>query len=59
MWPTLLLTGSDSVPVVTQATNLAAAAIPDARIYVLEGHAHFAHKTDPDMVAEIIEKTIA
>ena len=44
------------MPVVTQATNLAAAAIPDARIHVLEGHAHFAHKTDPDMVAEIIEK---
>lgn len=56
--PTLLLTGSDSVPVVTQATNLAAAAIPDARIHILDGHAHFAHKTDPDMVADIIEKFI-
>lgn len=56
--PTLLLTGSDSVPVVTQATNLAAAAIPDSRIDILDGHAHFAHKTDPHMVADIIEKFI-
>jgi pimeloyl-ACP methyl ester carboxylesterase len=52
--PTLLLTGSDSLPVVTRATNLAAAAIPDARVHILDGHAHFAHKTDPDMVADII-----
>ena len=54
-----LLTGADSVPAVTQATNLVAAAIPDARIHILDRHAHFAHKTDPDMVAEIIEKFIA
>ncbi len=56
--PTLLLTGSDSVPVVTQATTLAAAAIPGARIHILDGHAHFAHKTDPDMVADIIKTFI-
>ena len=57
--PTLLLTGSDSVPVVTRATNLAATAIPDARIHLLEGHAHFAHKTDPNMVADVVRKFIA
>ena len=57
--PTLLLTGSDSVPVVTEATDLAAAAIPDAEIRVLDGHAHFAHRTDPAMIAEIVRQFIA
>ncbi len=56
---TLLLTGSNSVPVVTEATDLAAAAIPDAEIRVLEGHDHFAHRTDPAMVAEIVGRFIA
>ena len=51
--PTLFLTGSDSVPVVTKATHEARAAIPHADLRVLEGHAHFAHKTDPAIVAEI------
>ena len=57
--PTLLLVGSDSVRVVAEATDLAAAAIPDAEVGVLEGHAHFAHKTDPAMVAEIVGRFIA
>jgi pimeloyl-ACP methyl ester carboxylesterase len=52
--PTLLLTGSDSVPVVTEATTLAAAAIPDSEIRVLDGHGHFAHRTDPDLVTKIV-----
>ena len=52
--PTLFLTGSDSVPVVTKATHEARAAIPHANLRVLEGHGHFAHKTDPATVAEII-----
>ena len=52
--PTLLLAGSDSMPGVTEATHRALAAIPDARVHVLEGHAHFAHKTDPAMVAAVI-----
>jgi pimeloyl-ACP methyl ester carboxylesterase len=52
--PTLFLTGSDSVPVVTKATHEARAAIPHADLRVLEGHGHFAHKTDPEMVAAII-----
>ena len=36
---TLLLAGSESPPVLTKAMHQAAAAIPDARIQVLEGHA--------------------
>jgi pimeloyl-ACP methyl ester carboxylesterase len=55
---TLLLAGSASVPVVTAATDRAAAAIPDAEVHVLEGHGHFAHKTDPAMVAAIIERFV-
>jgi pimeloyl-ACP methyl ester carboxylesterase len=54
--PTLLLAGSESPPVLTKAMHQAAAAIPDARIQVLEGHAHLAHKTDPAMVAAIIRQ---
>jgi pimeloyl-ACP methyl ester carboxylesterase len=57
--PTLLLTGSESVSIVTRATDQAAGAIPAAQIRVLEGHAHFAHKTDPTMVAEIVGHFIA
>ena len=51
---TLLLTGSETVAVLADATTDAAAAIPRARVHVLDGHGHFAHKTDPDMVAGII-----
>jgi pimeloyl-ACP methyl ester carboxylesterase len=57
--PTLLLAGSDSVPVVVEATRRAAAAIPGARVRVLDGHAHFAHKTDPAMVAAIVRSFTA
>jgi pimeloyl-ACP methyl ester carboxylesterase len=56
--PTLLLTGSESLPAVVRATHLAAAAISHARIRVLEGHAHFAHKTDPTMVAAVIRQFV-
>lgn len=52
--PTLLLEGSDSDPTIAGLTRRAAAAIPAATIRVLDGHAHFAHKTDPALVAEII-----
>ena len=57
--PTLFLAGSDSVPVVNQATERAAAAIRDAQIRILHGHGHFAHKTDPTMVSAIIKQFIA
>ena len=57
--PTLMLAGSDSVPDVTKATHQAAAAIPNARIHVLDGHGHFAHKADPAAVTEIIREFVA
>lgn len=53
--PTLLLTGSDSVTELTEATGRAAAAIPDAQVRVLDGHGHFAHKADPALVATIVQ----
>jgi pimeloyl-ACP methyl ester carboxylesterase len=56
--PTLMLAGSESPPVLHEATHLAAAAIPDVRIRVLEGHGHLAHRTDPAMVAAIIGQFI-
>ena len=57
--PTLLLAGSASVTVVADTTTHAAAAIPSARIRVLDGHGHFAHKTDPALVTAIIQEFIA
>ena len=54
----LLLAGSDSVAALGGDAP-AAAAIPDARIHVLEGHGHFAHKTDPAIVATIIQSFVA
>jgi len=56
--PTLLLSGSDSVPSVIAATGEAAAVIPGARVRVLEGHAHFAHKTNPSLVGDIIREFV-
>jgi pimeloyl-ACP methyl ester carboxylesterase len=57
--PTLMLTGSDTVPSVAEATRRAADAIPGAQIHVLDGHGHFAHRTDPAMVAGILRRFIA
>jgi pimeloyl-ACP methyl ester carboxylesterase len=57
--PTLLLTGSDSVPDIIDTTQRAAAAIPSADIRVLRGHGHFAHKTDPAMVTALIRDFVA
>ncbi len=55
---TLLLAGSDSPPSQTEATERAAAAIPRARIRVLEGHSHIAQRTDPELVAAIVEEFV-
>lgn len=52
--PTLLLSGSDSTIDMIDATRKAAAAIPGSEIRLLDGHAHFAHKTDPALVTSII-----
>jgi pimeloyl-ACP methyl ester carboxylesterase len=57
--PTLLLQGSDSVPGIVEATERAAGAIPIGRIHLLDGHGHFAHKTDPAMVTDLIAKFIS
>ena len=57
--PTLMLAGSESVPVVRTATDAAAAMIADVRIHTLDGHGHFAHKTDPAMVTELIRRFLA
>ena len=57
--PTLFLTGSDSVAIVKDATAVAAAAISRSQVHVLDGHEHFAHRTDPGMVAEVILQFIA
>ena len=56
---TLLLSGSESTPAIKQATDAAAAAIPGARILVLDGHAHIAHRTHPAMVAALVRGFIA
>lgn len=56
---TLLLAGADSPPAQQEATQRAAAALPDARIRTLEGHSHIAHRVDPAMVAAIISEFVA
>ena len=57
--PTLFLAGSERVPVVAEATDEAVAAVPHAHVRVLDGHGHFAHKSDPAMVAAIIREFVA
>jgi pimeloyl-ACP methyl ester carboxylesterase len=49
--PTLLLTGSDT-PDWHPEVKTVAAALPDARIAILEGQGHVADLTAPEMVAE-------
>ncbi|MGH3863176.1 alpha/beta fold hydrolase [Actinokineospora sp.] len=56
---TLMLSGSDSPLVVKAATDAALAAIPDARVHVLAGHAHIAHRTHPAMVGALVRDFIA
>jgi pimeloyl-ACP methyl ester carboxylesterase len=57
--PTLMLAGADSVPAVRDATERAAETIPRVVVHRLDGHGHFAHKTDPGMVAALIREFIA
>jgi pimeloyl-ACP methyl ester carboxylesterase len=56
--PTLFLAGSESPPVMAEATRRASAAIPGAETRVLEGHSHLAHRTDPAMVAAILRQVL-
>ncbi len=52
--PTLLLTGSETPPQLAEVTSLTAAAIPGAHVHVLAGHGHFAHVSDPGLVAQVL-----
>ena len=57
--PTLLLSGSESTEEIRRATHAAAEAIPGARIHLLHGHAHIAHRTHPALIAEIVRDFVA
>jgi pimeloyl-ACP methyl ester carboxylesterase len=57
--PTLLLAGAESHPALKEATGRALAAIPGARVEVLDGHAHLAHRTDPAMVAAVVRRFVS
>lgn len=52
--PALVLSGSESPGDQQSASVRAAAALPNATIRVLDGHAHIAHRTDPSLVAAIV-----
>jgi len=56
---TLLLAGADSPAAQQNATQRAAAAIPGAKVRVLEGHGHMAHRLDPAMVAQLVCDIVA
>jgi pimeloyl-ACP methyl ester carboxylesterase len=56
--PALLLAGAETPPLLKAGTDRAAAAIPGARVLVLDGHAHLAHLRDPAMVAAIIRRLV-
>ena len=49
--PTLLLTGSDSGDPFAADTRAVAAALPDARVVVMEGQQHVADILAPEVVA--------
>lgn len=57
--PVLLLTGSDTDPALAELTRRAAAALPDTRTQVLDGHGHFAFKSDPALLAGILRDWVA
>lgn len=50
--PTLLLTGSKTTSDLAEVTRRTAAAIPGARVHLLRGHGHLAHRSDPATVAQ-------
>ena len=49
----------DSLADIVHATQRAAAAIPNARIQALDGHGHFAHKTDPATVTAAVRDFVS
>lgn len=50
--PVLLLVGGESPAEISADPDVVAAALPDARIRVLDGQAHMAHLTAPDLFAD-------
>lgn len=50
--PTLLLTGSESAPFLTDATDVLNDALPNSRIAVFDGQAHAAMNTAPELVID-------
>jgi pimeloyl-ACP methyl ester carboxylesterase len=56
--PVLVLAGSESPPVQDEATQAAVAALPGAKVRVLEGQGHFAIQTDPALVARVIREFV-
>lgn len=57
--PALLLSGSDSTPDLRRATAAARAAVPGARVHLLQGHAHAAHRTHPADVARVLRTFVS
>jgi pimeloyl-ACP methyl ester carboxylesterase len=51
---TLLLTGSETPHELSEITSMTAAAISGAHVHVLAGHGHFAHVSDPGLVAQAL-----
>ncbi len=52
--PVLLVVGSDSPAEIRADPEVVAAALPDARIVTLDGQAHMAHLTAPDLLAKAV-----
>ena len=52
--PTLLLTGSETTADLAEVTMSTAAAIPAARVHVLQGHGHLATRFAPAVVADAL-----
>ena len=52
--PTLLITGSESPADLAEVTSRTAAAIPSAQVQVLAGEGHFAPRSAPAVVAEVL-----
>jgi pimeloyl-ACP methyl ester carboxylesterase len=50
--PTLLLTGSETLLYSKETTSIAADALPNSRVVTLDGQAHAAHLTAPELFAE-------
>lgn len=55
----LLLAGGESPASQTAATRRAAAALPHSDVLVLQGHGHIAHRTNPAVVAAIVERFVS